>query len=94
MKTKFFEVFYEALKKYGFEILTAIGFTFVTYVGIDTAFDTILSELSSSTNRIDSATLQLFFIAGGGEALNIIASAYSAKIAFDTAAKIRFKPSN
>ena len=39
MKTKFFEVFYEALKKYGFEILTAIGFTFVTYAGIDSGVD-------------------------------------------------------
>ena len=93
MKTKFFEVFYEALKKYGFEILTAIGFTFVTYAGIDSVFNMLLGELSSATNRVDSATLQLFFMAGGGDALNIIASAYSAKIAFYTASNIRFKPS-
>ena len=78
-----------ALKRFGVELLAALGFSIVTYAGMNTVLDTLIGELQAMMNNLPAATLQLFFLAGGGDAINIILSAYAFKLTMQSASKIK-----
>lgn len=78
-----------ALKKFGVELLTALGFSIVTYTGMNVVFDMLIQHLQSNMANLPSAMAQLFFISGGGDALNIILSAGAFKLSMKAASKIK-----
>ncbi len=78
-----------ALKKFGAELLTALGFSIVTYTGMNVVFDMLIQNLQTNISNLPSAMAQLFFLSGGGDAINIILSAGAFKLSMKAASKIK-----
>lgn len=63
------------LSSFLLKLATALGVGFMTYKGLTYAVDNALALLSSQFSAIPVDILQLFALAGGGEAIGIIGSA-------------------
>lgn len=61
-------------------ILTALGFTVASFVGFTSAFDGLKSQMISSVGNLPAPALELFLLAGGGEALSIIVAAIAFRV--------------
>ncbi|WP_284335836.1 DUF2523 family protein [Comamonas sp. NoAH] len=61
-------------------ILMALGMTVVSFIGFTAAFDQLKSQMISSVNRIPAPALELFLLAGGGEAISIIVAAIAFRV--------------
>ena len=62
------------------KILTALGFSLVSIVGLDAIFQQLKGSLTSSLGALPAAALQLFLLAGGGQALGIVLGAITTKL--------------
>lgn len=61
-------------------ILTALGFTVASFVGFTSVFDGLKSQVIEGVNHLPLPALQLFLLAGGGEALSIIVAAIGFRV--------------
>lgn len=61
-------------------ILTALGFTVASFVGFTAAFDGLKAQVIAGVNHLPMPALQLFLLAGGGEALSIIVAAVAFRV--------------
>lgn len=57
---------------YAGRLLAAFGISIITYKGIDTIQARFVNYLTSQLGRMPSEVLQIFYLAGGGVALNWI----------------------
>lgn len=74
--------------------LVAIGFASVTFAGVKTGFDALVSTAQSNWSALPAAVLQLASLAGVPQALGLVLGAMSARIALWSAAngtKLIFK---
>lgn len=62
------------------KILVSLGFSVVTMVGLDAVFTQLKGTLSNGIGGLPADALQLFLLAGGGQALGIVLGAISTKI--------------
>ncbi|MDK4650707.1 DUF2523 domain-containing protein [Kingella kingae] len=56
-------------------IISALGLSFVTYTSVKEVQAQFVNYLVSSVSRMPSEALQIFYLAGGGVALNYIIGA-------------------
>ena len=63
-------------------ILTALGFSVVSVVGVTAAIDGIKSQLVGSVNSLPVDMLNVFLLAGGGQCLGMILGAIAFRVAF------------
>lgn len=70
------------------QILVALGITAVTYTGLEKMVSGFKAEISNSITGLPSELLQLFYIAGGGVALNILLGAFTFYISLQGMTKI------
>lgn len=61
-------------------ILTALGFSVVSIVGVEIALQGIKDSLINSMNAMPAAGMQLFLLGGGGIGLGIIFGAMTTRI--------------
>lgn len=61
-------------------ILTALGFSVVSIVGLDVAINTLKTQTINSMNLLSPAMLQLFLLSGGGVALGIVLGACATRL--------------
>lgn len=61
-------------------ILTALGFSVVTITGMDAIFTQLKSNLTTGLSGLGADMLNVFLIAGGGEALGIIVGALTTRL--------------
>lgn len=61
-------------------IITALGFSVVSIVGMQAALSGILSSLQSTVNSWPADLLALFLLGGGGQCLGIIFGAAATKL--------------
>ena len=61
-------------------VLVALGFSVVTIVGFDAAIGKVKDLVYNSTYALPADAMQLFFLAGGGVALNIIFGAITFRL--------------
>ncbi|ULJ62384.1 DUF2523 domain-containing protein [Wielerella bovis] len=90
---KFLAALIPSLMNLVIKILTLFGFTFLTYVGLDKIVFMFKSEIASYVNGVPADMLQLFYLAGGGAALNIIFGGFSFWLSVQILSKLttRFK---
>lgn len=88
---RFLTVILEAMRRFGVELFAALGLSLTTYTGMNLIFQELVSSLQASFNSAPSAALQLFFLAGGGDLLNIVLSAYAFKLTLNGLTKLSFK---
>lgn len=69
-------------------ILTALGLTAITYVGVDALVQRFQTEIVSSMSGAPQAVLQIFYIAGGGVVLNILFRALAFILSFKQMTKL------
>lgn len=67
-------------------VLTALGFAAVSFAGVQTAFNGLLSSAQSSWSAVSGDVLALASLAGVPEALGLIAGAMSARVGLWVAA--------
>lgn len=53
-------------------ILAALGITAVTYVGIEQVLSNFKQQINQNVTGLPNDFLQIFYLSGGGTALNII----------------------
>lgn len=61
-------------------ILTSLGFSVVTIVGLDVAVDALKARLVSSVNSLPVDVLNVFLLAGGGVGLSMIVGAVALRV--------------
>lgn len=61
-------------------VLVALGFSVVTMSGVELAFGQLKSYLINSVNTLPGEIMQLFLMAGGGVALNMIFGAITFRL--------------
>lgn len=61
-------------------VLLALGISLVTVTGVTASIDALRTQLVGSVNRLPSDVLNLFMLAGGGEAIGIILGAITTKL--------------
>lgn len=61
-------------------ILTSLGFSVVSIVGLDVGINALKSQALSGMSLLSPATLQLFLLSGGGIALGMILGACATKL--------------
>ncbi len=61
-------------------ILTALGFSVVTIVGLQAAVETLKSSLVSGVNSLPADTLNVFLLSGGGVGLSMIVGAVAVRV--------------
>ena len=76
------------LKQWGVQILTALGISFVSYVGYDVAMGMLQAKVAESSNSMTQAGFQLFLMSGFGEGINLIFGAFAARISFKAMSKL------
>ena len=54
------------------QLLVALGITLVTYKGIENLLADFKNQITSNITGAPQDALQIFYIAGGGKALNIV----------------------
>lgn len=70
------------------KIIAALGLSIITYTGVTALQHEMISRISSGLNSVPSASLQLFYLAGGGVALNWLLGAFSFSLGFKAASKL------
>lgn len=92
---KFLAALIPSLMNLAIKLLTLLGLTFVTYVGLDKIVSMFKSQISSLITGAPADLLQLFYLSGGGVALNIIFGGFSFWLSVQTLSKLtaKFKPS-
>ena len=70
------------------QIIVALGVSAITYVGFDHLQQMFLNHIKSSMGGADAAAIQIFYIAGGGEARNWIFGATSFALALSSVSKL------
>lgn len=70
------------------KICSALGLSIITYVGSTALQQKLISGLQENLNAVPQPTIQLFYIAGGGVALNWILGGISFALAFKTMSKL------
>ena len=70
------------------KIMTALGLSIITYTGVTALQQQMISRISGELNSIPTASLQIFYLAGGGVALNWLLSAISFSLGFKAASKL------
>ena len=61
-------------------ILTALGFSVVSIVGMDAIFEQMKAQLAMNLSALPVAVLQLVLLAGGGTAIGIVLGAIATKL--------------
>lgn len=61
-------------------ILTALGFSVVSIVGMDAIFEQMKSQLAMNLSAMPVAALQMILLAGGGTAIGIVLGAIATKL--------------
>ena len=61
-------------------ILTALGFSVVSIVGMDAIFEQMKSQLAMNLSAMPVAALQMIVLAGGGTAIGIVLGAIATKL--------------
>lgn len=61
-------------------ILTALGFSVVSITGMDVIFTQMKTSITSSLGGMSGDMLNVFLLAGGGQALGIIVGAISTRL--------------
>lgn len=61
-------------------VLTALGFSIVTIVGMEAVIDQVKSLVTGGVNSLPSDALNIFLLAGGGKALGMILGAIATKV--------------
>ncbi len=69
-------------------VLTALGVTALTYVGVDALVTRFQGEIQNLISGAPLAMLQIFYIAGGGVVLNILFGAMAFIVAFKQMTKV------
>lgn len=69
-------------------VLVALGFGFVTYVGLKVAVDAALDAARGSLGGLSSAVIEILALAGFYEALGILAGALVAVVAMRSVKKL------
>lgn len=62
------------------KVLLALGFSVVTMVGFEIAIDGLKNQLVNGMNSLPADVLNLFLLAGGGIAVNIILGAITFRV--------------
>ncbi|ULJ69024.1 DUF2523 domain-containing protein [Wielerella bovis] len=70
------------------KIMAALGLSIITYTGVTALQQQMISRISSGLDDIPSASLQIFYLAGGGVALNWLMSAISFSLGFKAVSKL------
>lgn len=65
-------------------ILLSLGFSVVTMVGMDAVMSTLKAGVVSSLGQMQADGLNLFLLAGGGQALGMITGAIATKLLIQT----------
>lgn len=92
---KFLAALIPSLMNLVVKLLSLLGLTFVTYVGLDKMVSMFKSQIVSYVKGVPSDMLQLFYLAGGGVALNIIFGGFAFWLSVQILSKLtaKFKPS-
>lgn len=85
---KFLAALIPALKDLFIKLLVALGVTFVSYKGMDKIVDMFKSEISSAIKGVPADMLQIFYISGGGVAMNILFGGFTFWLGLQSATKI------
>lgn len=70
------------------QLLVALGITAVTYNGLEPIFANFRHQITANLTGAPQDTLQIFYIAGGGSALNIILGGLTFYLAMTGISKI------
>ncbi|MDO4433721.1 MAG: DUF2523 domain-containing protein [Alysiella sp.] len=70
------------------QVLIALGITAVTYKGLEHVVSGFKTQITANINILPNELLQLFYIAGGGVALNILLGAFTFYISLQGMTKI------
>lgn len=68
-------------------VLLALGFAVVTVTGVDVAIGALRSHVIAAAGSLPADVAALFFLAGGGVAINWIFGAIAFRLAFWTATR-------
>lgn len=70
-----------------FKVLVALGVALVANEGLDAFFDYMWSMLEGQLGKMPMDFLNLFNLAGGGEALNIVIGAFNLVVSYKAGQK-------
>lgn len=70
------------------KLLAALGVTVISYTGVNMLQQQLISQMMAGFNSSPPAAVQLFYMAGGGVALNWILGAFTFLAGWGTAAKL------
>ena len=70
------------------QIFSALGLSVISYAGIKVIQGQFVSYISSSMNNVPPEVLQIFYLAGGGVALNWIFGATSFALGLSAVSKV------
>lgn len=73
-------------------VLASLGIGFAVYVGLDTLYDSLVSDITTNLNSAHYVILQMLSLAGFIDAIGIILGAISARIALIPLRRILFGP--
>lgn len=62
------------------KILTALGFSVVSIVGVEAALGAVKNQFIANVNAMPAAALQLFLLGGGGTGLGILFGAMAMRV--------------
>lgn len=71
-------------------VLAALGAGFITYAGLDTAMNTVISHIQASMNGLVPEVLQILAIAGLFKAMSIVAGGIVSGMVFMQVRKFSF----
>jgi hypothetical protein len=72
-------------------VLFALGFTIMTYTVLTTAADMVKSVVMASYQSLPAQILQLFNMAGFGDAIGAVLAALASRAALDAGKRLRLK---
>lgn len=72
------------------QVLVSLGIGMVTFVGLSAAVDALLQQSASSINSLPTQAAQLFGLAGGFEAMSIIAGGITFRVSMIALKRFRF----
>lgn len=88
---KFLAALLPALLSLVGRVLTALGITAVSYVGLDMVVARFKDEIFNAVTGAPQAVLQFFYLSGGGVVLNIFFGALGFVLTFKSMTKLATK---
>lgn len=85
---KFIALLLPMLMNVAARVLAAFGFTLVTYIGFAALVDQFKNQISEWVSLVPDSMLQLFYISGGGVALNILFGMLTFIVSFKSMSKL------